>query len=301
MKIIDKQVYKFSKDNKPCETIEPGEVLLFKTLDCFSNKITSESVTMKDLDYGYDVANPAAGPVFVKGAEPGDVVVVDILDIQVADEGTISTDDHCGPLYETTGYQTKKIKITDGFADFNGVKFLIDPMIGVIGCAPSGEDIIDGYVGDHGGNMDNKKIKKGARLYFPVRVKGGLLQMGDVHATMGDAELCGTGIEIPAEILVKVNLIKDFKLNWPVLETHDKWYVNACAQEFNEALVNASKELQRLLMDITGWSAVETYMYMSVQSDVEINQACKPCSVPLILRFGTPKLPGFPPLVGQRE
>lgn len=299
MKIIDTNVYKFSKDNKPCATAAPGELLKFKTLDCFSNKIDSEDVTMKDLDYGYDIANPAAGPVFIEGAQPGDVLVVDIYDIDVADEGTISTDDHCGPLYETTDYRTKKIKIVDGIADFNGVKFPIDPMIGVIGCAPDGEDVIDGYVGNHGGNMDNKLIKRGARLYFPVRVEGALLQMGDVHATMGDAELCGTGIEIPAEITVKVSLVKNFELHWPVLETHDRWYVNACAQEFDEALVNASKELQRLLMRITGWDAIDTYMYMSVQSDVEINQACKPCAVPLILRFGTPKLPQFAPLIPQ--
>ena len=299
MKTIVSQVYTFSKDNEPCETIQPGEVLKFMTMDCFSNKITGEDVTMNDLDYGYDVANPAAGPVFVEGAEAGDVLVVDIYDIQVADEGTIATDDHCGPLFETTDYRTKKIKISDGMADFNGVKFPIDPMIGVIGTAPDGEDIIDGYVGSHGGNIDNKRITKGARLYFPVRVPGALLQMGDVHAAMGDAELCGTGIEIPAEITVKVSLVKGFELNWPVLETHEKWYVNACAQEYNEALVNASKELQRLLMGVTGWDAIEAYMYMSVQSDVEINQGCKPCEVQLSLRIGTPKLPQFPPLIPQ--
>lgn len=299
MKVIEDQVYAFSKNNAPCCTAQPGEVLLFKTLDCFSNRIPDESVTMADLDYTYGFANPAAGPVFVEGAEPGDVLVVDVYDVQVANEGTIATDDHCGPLFETTGYRTKKIPIEDGMADFNGVKFPIDPMIGVIGTAPSGDDVIDGYVGAHGGNMDNKLITKGTRLYFPVRVPGALLQMGDVHATMGDAELCGTGIEIPAEITVKISLVKDFELHWPVLETHDKWYVNASAQEFNEALMNGSKEMQRLLKRITGWDDVETYMYMSVQSDVELNQACKPCEVQLSLRVGTPKLPQFPPLVKQ--
>ena len=171
-------------------------------------------------------------------------------------------------------------------------------MIGVIGTAPSGDDIIDGYVGSHGGNMDNKLIGKGARLYFPVRVAGALLQMGDVHAAMGDSELCGTGIEIPAEITVRTSLIKGFELNWPVLETADKWYVNACAQEFDEALMNASKEMQRLLSNRTGWNLEETYMFMSVQSDVELNQACKPCEVQLSLRIGTPKLPGIERLVG---
>ncbi|HJF66077.1 MAG TPA: acetamidase/formamidase family protein [Slackia equolifaciens] len=299
MKIIEAQVYDFNKENAPCDTAKPGDMLLFKTLDCFSNRIPDENTTMADLDYTYGFANPAAGPVYVEGAEPGDVLVVDVYDIQVADEGTIATDDHCGPLFETTGYRTKKIKIKDGVADFNGVKFPINPMIGVIGTAPDGDPVIDGFVGNHGGNMDNKHITKGARLYFPVRVPGALLQMGDVHATMGDGELCGTGIEIPAEILVKIQLVKGFELNWPVLETQDKWYVNACAPKYDEALMNAAKEMQRLIMRITGWDAEETYMYMSVQSDVEISQGCEPCEVQLSLRIGTPKLYDLEPLVPQ--
>ena len=142
MQIIDSQVYTFSKDNEPCATAAPGDLLLFKTLDCFSNRIPDESVTMADLDYTYGFANPAAGPVFIEGAELGDVLVVDIYDIQVADEGTIATDDHCGPLFETTGYRTKKIPIVDGFALFNEVKIPVRPMIGVIGCAPDGEGVI---------------------------------------------------------------------------------------------------------------------------------------------------------------
>lgn len=299
MKIIEAQVYDFNKENAPCDTAKPGDMLLFKTLDCFSNRIPDEDTTMADLDYTYGFANPAAGPVYVEGAEPGDVLVVDIFDIKVADEGTIATDDHCGPLFETTGYRTKKIQIKDDVADFNGVKFPINPMIGVIGTAPDGEPVIDGFVGNHGGNMDNKHITKGARLYFPVRVPGALLQMGDVHATMGDGELCGTGIEIPAEILVKIQLVKGFELNWPVLETQDKWYVNACAPKYDEALMNAAKEMQRLIMRITGWDAEETYMYMSVQSDVEISQGCEPCEVQLSLRIGTPKLYDLEPLVPQ--
>lgn len=301
VQIIEDKVYAFSKDNPPCYTAQPGEVLQFNTLDCFSGRLTDETVTMKDMDFSYNITNPAAGPVYVEGAEVGDVVVVDIYDIQVADEGTIATDDHCGPLFEGTDYRTKKIKIEGGMADFNGVRFPINPMIGVIGTAPAEGAPADGFVGNYGGNMDNKLITKGTRLYFPVRVPGALLQMGDVHAAMGDAELCGTGIEIAAQITVRVNVLKNFELNWPVLETFGpagKWYVNASAQEYNEALVCASREMQRLLMNITGWDAVETYMYMSVQSDVEISQGCKPCEVQLSLRIGTPKLTEFPPLVG---
>lgn len=123
MQVITDQVLAFSKDNAPCATAQPGEVLLFKTQDCFAGRIPTEDVTMKDLNFSYGFTNPAAGPVYIEGAEPGDVLVVDIYDVQVADHGVIATDDHCGPLYQTTDYRSKIIPIEDGMADFNGVKF----------------------------------------------------------------------------------------------------------------------------------------------------------------------------------
>lgn len=63
--------------------------------DCFAGRIPNEDVTMKDLNFSYGFTNPAAGPVYIEGAEPGDVLVVDIYDVQVADHGVIATDDHC--------------------------------------------------------------------------------------------------------------------------------------------------------------------------------------------------------------
>lgn len=74
MKGVENQVYRFPKDNALCCTARPGEILLFKTLDCFSNRITGEDVTMKDLDCGCNVANPAVGPVYIEGAELGNVI-----------------------------------------------------------------------------------------------------------------------------------------------------------------------------------------------------------------------------------
>ena len=298
MKIIDKSVYAFSKDNEPVCTAAPGEILCFKSMDCFSNKIQDECTQVAEvLSTGFDVANPAAGPVYIEGAEPGDVLVVDILDIKVDEYGTVATMEGCGPLSDDMELRVKRIKIEDGLADFNGIKFPIDPMIGVIGTAPAGEAVMCGSPGLHGGNMDSKIIKKGARVYFPVHVPGALLQMGDVHATMGDAEVCGTGIEIPAEMIVKTSIIKNFELNMPVTETATHWYVNSCAMEYTEALKIASDELARLIMNATGWDKTDTFMYMSIQSDVMVNQACKPCSLMLDLRFGTPKHPDIKPLI----
>ena len=297
VKIIDKSVYTFSKDNQPFCNAQPGEVLLFCTMDCFGGQFTSEDQLVDDLDL--TKANPAAGPVFVEGAEPGDVLVVDVLDITVGDVGFACSMGEAGPLYDICELRTRMMPIVDGCVQFNDIRWPINPMVGVMGTAPAGEAVATGHAGDHGGNMDSKKITKGARVYFPVRVPGALLQMGDIHATMGDGEICGTGVEIAGEILVRISLIKSFALNWPVTETEDNWYVNAKGKDYDESLILASKELCRLMEPAYGWDATDIFIYLSLQGDVEINQACRPMHDDMVnVRVGIPKTAGKKPLIG---
>ena len=297
----ERVLFAFARDLEPALRVASGDTVRIRTQDCFGNQVQTPEDELDEIDW--DAINPATGPVYVEGAVPGGALKVTIDDIELdAQTASCTGKDEgvCGDRFDA--WSTRLCAIEDGELRWSDkLSIPLNPMIGVIGVAPEGEPVNCGTPGSHGGNMDNKLITKGTRLYFPVRVPGALLQMGDVHATMGDAELCGTGIEIAAQITVRVNVLKNFELHWPVLETFGpagKWYVNASAQEYNEALVCASKEMQRLLMRITGWDAVETYMYMSVQSDVEISQGCKPCEVQLSLRIGTPKLTEFPPLVG---
>ena len=297
MKIIDKSLYTFSKDNPPFCSAQPGEVLLFRTMDCYSGQLTSEDQKLVGMDL--TKCNPAAGPVFVEGAEPGDVLVVDVLDITVADVGCTRTSGKSGPLRDVTEERNRILHIVDGCVQFNDICWPINPMVGVMGTAPAGEAVASGHAGNHGGNMDSKKIAKGARVYFPVRVPGALLQMGDIHATMGDGEICGTGVEIAGDILVRVSLIKNFVLNWPVTETKDNWYVNVKGGDYDESLMLASKELCRLMEPAYGWDATDIFIYLSLQGDVEINQACRPLSTPMVnVRVGIPNTAGKKPLVG---
>lgn len=296
MKIIDKSVYAFSKSNEPLAEATSGEVLLFKTIDCFGGQFTSETQLVHDLDLS--TANPAAGPVFVKDAEPGDVLAVDILDIQVADKGFACSMGESGPLHDVSELRTRMFPVKDGWVSYNDIQWQIDPMIGVIGTAPAEGEIPCGFAGDHGGNMDNRLIKKGARVYFPVRVAGGLLQMGDLHATMGDGELSGTGIEISGEVIARITLIKNFELNWPVLETPDKWYVNATGKDYDDSLSLGCHELERLMEPVFGWDATDIFIYLSVQGFVEVNQGCRPMHDDMVtLRVGIPKVAGKKPLI----
>ena len=290
MKVFKKQNFIFSKDNIPEGRALPGEVLKFCTLDCFSGQFTSEEQLVMELDLS--TANPAAGPVYIEGAEPGDVLAVDILDIKVNDVGFVCTIPELGPLSHKAVPRTRMFKVKDGYTEFNGVTWPIDPMIGVIGTAPDDKEIVCGFADDHGGNMDSRIIKKGATVYFPVRVEGALLQMGDLHATMGDGELCGTGIEIGGEVIVKTRLIKNFKLNWPVTETKERWYVNSRGDNYDDSLVKGCEELARLMENTYKWDVSDIFIYLSVQGCVEVNQGARPVHDDMVnLRVGIPKLP----------
>ena len=180
-----------------------------------------------------------------------------------------------------------------------GKQIPVDHMIGVIGVAPEkGKSVPCGYPGSHGGNLDCKLMVKGNTAYFPVRVEGGLVQMGDMHAVMGDSELCGTGLEINGTVIARVSVIKNCPLEWPVLETADTWYTMASAAGYEEALRHASVQMQDLVAAATGWDATDAYLYMSLRGDLEVCQACKPCEVDLIVRLGVPKADMKRPLVG---
>ena len=134
MQYFDKVVYTFSADNEPTGTIDSGEIVIFRTQDCFSNQMHSESQLVTSCDYSK--MNPATGPLFVRDAQPGDVIKVELLDVQCDTIGTTTTLPKIGPLWDKCETRTKRIPIENGKAVFNDVTFPINPMIGVIGVAP---------------------------------------------------------------------------------------------------------------------------------------------------------------------
>lgn len=280
----------FSKDSEPEVKVDPNTEVRFKTLDCFCNQFnTDDKLTFDDIDM--ERVNPGTGPVYINGAEPGDVIAVHINDIQIADGG-VAVSLGMGPMAETSEAKIISPEIKDGMVQFNDIEIPIDPMIGVIGVAPKGEDVPCGMWGLHGGNMDNKKIVKGTTVYLPVNVEGALLQIGDLHAVMGDGELTGAGLEIAGSVDVKIELIKDFELNMPLLKTEDKWYTNANSPDFKEAQQIAVLEMQRLVTEAYGWDETDTAIYFSLQGDIEICQSTEPDPWDITLRFGIPVLEG---------
>ena len=291
MKTIKNYTYTFSKNNKPALYVNPKEEVKFITLDCFSGQVKKNLDTV--FKHDREKTNPATGPLYINGAKKGDVLVVKIKKINIAKKGVVTTVENCGPLWKVSGPRTRIINIKDGNASFNNHSWTVKPMIGVIGTA-SNLDYGTGYVFNGGGNMDNNTIIEKTTVYLPVRVDGGLLSIGDLHASMGDGEVVGTGIEINGEVIVEVDLIKNFKLNWPINETKDAYYINASGKTVDKAIENGYKELHRLIKVSYGFDDGDASLYMTMRAIISVNQAClSPLGGGNSIRIGMPKEKGF--------
>jgi amidase len=269
------RIFSFSSDMKPVLVVEDGSEVVFETMDCFSNQIRTCEDRLENLNWSE--VNPATGPVFVNGAKPGDALVVEILDIEVANQGVMVAGKELGPLGEKfDGFHTKIVKIKDGCAMFNDLELPIDPMIGVIGVAPKDGTINCGTPGPHGGNLDTKYIKKGAKVLLPVFVEGGLLALGDLHALMGDGEICGTGIEVAGKVTARVFVKKGMELRNPMVISEGSLFTLASGKTLNEAMKEAVNDMAEFVLRYANMSLEELTMLFSIVGHTEISQVVDP-------------------------
>jgi amidase len=291
----DEIVWAFGPDLEPVLEVEPGATVTFETNDCFTGQITSEDDLVTDIDF--DRVNSATGPVAVKGAEPGDSLVAEIVDIRPVDVGFACLIPGFGQLIEhVEAPLTRLFEVEDGWIRMNEhVRFPARPMVGVVGVATDGETLSNGLAGRHGGNLDDHLHGKGARMFFPVRQPGGMFAVGDMHASMGDGEICFTGVEIAGEVDIRFDLLKGKQGTWPVTELADRWLPHATADDYGEALKLVAEEAARFLVDEWGFSMEDAFIFLSVACDAGVAQACKPApGFGTIARFAIPKLDATP-------
>lgn len=288
---VEDRQFTFDKNHDPVLRVQPGTQVAFDTIDCFSGQIKSSNDLVTDINF--DQVNPGTGPLYVEGAEVGDVLAVHIDELEVANTGVAVTYG-VGYLKENSELRSKIIEIDNerNVAIFNDIEIPLHKMIGVIGVAPAGEAIGCGRIGDHGGNMDNRIIQKGATVYFPVNTPGALLQIGDMHGAMGDGELDGAALEVSGTATVTVDVIKNFHLDRPVVETNDFWYTNAARATYEETLTLALQDMQRLMRKPYGWDDTDIDIYLSLDGHVEVNQGAELAAMPISLRVGIPKIEG---------
>ena len=159
----------------------------------------------------------------MRGAEPGDSLVVELLEIRPGPRGFATIIPEFGQLIDAVKSPvTYVFDVDEETIRMNDrISFPLRPMVGVVGVATDGEEITNGWAGRHGGNLDDHKHGPGAKLFFPVRQPGGMFAVGDMHASMGDGEICGTGVEIGGEVVARFDVLKGKQAVWPVTELPD--------------------------------------------------------------------------------
>ncbi len=292
----DQHVWAFKADMQPVATVDPGTVIEIETWDCFTGQVQSESDTLEKLDLSR--INSATGPIAVKGAMPGDSISVTLIDIKPGPQGAGMVIPEWGQLIHKAKSPTTRIFKVEGDTitmQSNGVTFPKRPMFGVIGVAPASGEIPTFAADRHGGNMDDNQNGIGATIHLPVFQPGGQLAIGDMHASMGDGEISGTGVEIGGTGIIKVDLIKGKAAGWPVTETKDSWITHGTtADNIDEALKNAAEEAAKLLVDEWGFTMEDAFIFLSVAGDLGIAQYCHPSPGSVIAKMRVPKISRAP-------
>ena len=288
----DEVIWAFGPELEPVLEVEPGETVTFETNDCFTGQIRSEDDLVTEIDL--ERINSATGPVAVRGAEPGDSLIAEILDVRPIEWGVATLIPGFGQLIERVQAPlTRMFDVVEGEIRMNDrVRFPARPMVGVVGVATDGDTLSNGLAGRHGGNLDDHLHGAGARIHFPVRQSGGMFAVGDMHASMGDGEICFTGVEIAGEVDIRFELLKEQQATWPVTELADRWLPHATANDYDEALKLCAEEAAQLLVDQWEFTIEDAFIFLSVACDAGVAQACKPApgGFGTIARFSIPKL-----------
>ena len=266
-----------TRQTEPRLRLEPGETVVVETEDAAGARFRSPAdITYEKASVGYP--NPITGPIYVEGAEPGDTLVVSIEGIQTDQQGFTRYRPDSGIIKDW--FSEPKVllpTVEDDHIVFSPkVRFPLRPMIGTIGTAPADPNADMGEPpGTHGGNMDCKDVRPRARLILPVYVPGALLALGDVHATQGDGEICGTGVEIRAKVTLSLHLRKGrpAAMTWPRLDLPEAIATIVSVAPMEQAFNLACREMVLWLEEEYGLSRSDAYLILSNVGDGRVCQA----------------------------
>lgn len=269
--------YRFAPDLMPAARIKPGEQVTFETYDASTGRINRvEDLTTYLAVRDPRRVNPACGPIYVEGAQPGDAVMVTIEAIRLASQGYVRATPGGTVLPDVEGPALVLVTVEpNGILQLpGGLRLPARPMVGVIGTAPAEGEVLTAHPGPQGSNLDCNLVRVGARVHLPVHVPGGLVALGDVHASMGDAEVSGTGVEINAEVTARIDLVPGAAPVRPWIEIGSLVAATGTAPTLEQAVSLATDGLVRLLTQRLPLTRTEAFMLISAYGDVHIGQAC---------------------------
>ena len=275
----------------PVARITPGQIIEANTLDAFANVLRKPGDTLSMVKGD----NPLTGPFYVEGAEPGDTLVVRVLELQVdAHQGVGAIGPGFGALNATAYtamlhdplperiwfYPVDRSSNTARFTEHDSsfsVAIPIHPFLGCLGVAPAlGESRASITPGEWGGNMDSPQVSAGHTVYLPVNVPGALLLFGDGHAAQGDGEIGGTGIEIPMNVRLQVDVLKGQKIAWPRFENDRAIMTVGAVRPLDDALRIAFTELVGWIEGDYGLSKMDAYELLTKVARIHLNEMVDP-------------------------
>ncbi|KAJ9203729.1 hypothetical protein DTO164E3_30 [Paecilomyces variotii] len=279
---------KWSKDEPPVLTISSGDTVTFDTIDGSNGQIVEDSAISAIDSFDISLADPVFGPVFIRDAEPGDALKIEILDLQTANWGWTAIMPGFGLLaneFPDAHLKIWKLDQDTGFAKFNdNIRIPLRPFLGTMGLAAGVEGEFSTIPPtDVGGNMDCRELTAGTTLYLPVQTPGALFSCGDGHAAQGHGEVCGTAIETPMRATLRFTVCKDH--SWvtsphfqtapqaaatPSVADKGRYAVMGIDADLLEAAKKAVRNTIQWLTATKGLSRSEAYMLASVAGDLQI-------------------------------
>jgi acetamidase/formamidase len=267
---------RFSSTIAPVARVPSGAVV-----EAFTQEASAGQIALGDgpevlATLSFDPIHPLTGPVFVEGAEPGDVLAVTLHEIEILGWGWTAIVPGFGFLAdEFPDPWLRTFEIAEGatHVDFaQGVRVPLRPFPGVMAVAPATEEMLSTIPPRaNGRNMDDKDIVAGTTVYFPVFVEGALFSIGDTHAAQGDGEVSGTAIEAPMRIVYQVEVRKGGRpIQEPQYETDDAYTVTAFGETIDEAARKATRYMIDYLAAERGLTREEAYALTSLAGEMEV-------------------------------
>jgi len=276
----------------PVAHLKAGDILDANSLDCFGNALQKPGDTSALVKGD----NPLTGPFYIDGAEPGDTLIVRILDLKVDGKqgvgefspgfgGINST--HYTPMLEKERLPEKiwfyPIDNAEGTATFQAldsnfkVKIPLHPFLGCIGVAPANGEARSSLVpAEFGGNMDAPEVSAGNTLYLPVNVSGALFYFGDGHAAMGDGEIAGSAIEVPMKARLQFDLVRGKHTGWPRFENEKEIMAAGIYRPVDDAVRIAFTELVAWMHSDYGLSELDAYELLSKVAKIHLTEMVDP-------------------------
>ena len=279
--------YVWDNSIEPALEVDSGEAVEFHVRDASDEQIRADSgvEAVGRLDFTH--VNPVSGPIFVKGARPGDVLEVELLELRPRDWGWTAlipgfgllADEFPEPWLRISQVDSERARVAWG----EGISLPYRPFPGTIGVAPA-------EPGRHsivppsrwGGNMDTKHLRVGTTLFLPVGVDGALFSLGDTHAAQGDGEVCGTAIETAMDVVVRLSVRRDFAIEAPqyhlpegaLAGTEGSAYhvCTGVGPDLMTAAKDAVRATIRRLREERGLEREEAYALCSVAADLRIHE-----------------------------